>query len=221
VPTSPGSLREATTVPTTRASSTPLLLQLDGVDHAHDGGVHRRVLQAEGHARGGSGHHEDAVAQARVDGVHGHHVRGLVLPAGVGGAHYEQLGPHELLVLARGHHGADDASEDQPYLPALPAMGKTSSRLVCGRGITWTETSSPTRRAAAAPASVAALTAATSPRTSAVTEPAPIFSQPTSVTLAAFTMASAASIMATSPLVSTIPNASPMADPPELLNADC
>src|SRR5512142_1354557 len=76
--------------------------------------------------------------------------------------------------------------------------------------MTCTETSSPTRRAAAAPASVAALTAATSPRTIAVTYPAPIFSQPTSVTLAAFTMASAASIMATRPLVSTIPNASPI-----------
>src|SRR5262249_34278094 len=53
-------------------------------------------------------------------------------------------------------------------LAALP-MGNTSSRLACGRGMTWTETSSPTRRAAAAPASVAAFTAATSPRTIAVT----------------------------------------------------
>ena len=41
--------------------------------------------------------------------------------------------------------------------------------VACGRGITCTETSSPTRRAAAAPASVAALTAATSPSTMAVT----------------------------------------------------
>ena len=64
--------------------------------------------------------------------------------------------------------------------------------------------------AAAAPASVAAFTAATSPRTIAVTYPAPIFSQPTSDTLAALTIASAASIIATSPLVSTIPSASPM-----------
>src|SRR5579864_6785033 len=76
--------------------------------------------------------------------------------------------------------------------------------------MTWTDTSSPTRRAAAAPASVAALTAATSPRTIAVTYPAPIFSQPTSVTFAALTMASAASIIATRPLVSIIPNASPI-----------
>ena len=39
----------------------------------------------------------------------------------------------------------------------------------CGRGMTWTLMSSPTRRAAAAPASVAALTAPTSPRTKIVT----------------------------------------------------
>src|SRR5262249_16800480 len=89
-------------------------------------------------------------------------------------------------------------------------MGSAPPRFACGRGITWTETSSPTRRAAAAPASVAALTAATSPRTMAVTYPAPIFSQPTSVTFAAFTIASAASIIATRPFVSTMPSASPM-----------
>src|SRR4029077_21076311 len=100
------------------------------------------------------------------------------------------------------------------YFPplALP-IGSTSSRLGCGRGITCTAINSPTRRAAAAPASVAALTAATSPRTSAVTYPEPIFSQPTSETLAAFTMASDASIIATKPRVSIIPKASPI-DPP-------
>src|SRR5687768_113516 len=87
-------------------------------------------------------------------------------------------------------------------------IGRLSSTLPCGRGITCTLTSSPTRRAAAAPASVAAFTAATSPRTIAVTKPAPIFSYPTSVTFAAFTIASAASIIATRPFVSTIPSAS-------------
>src|SRR5262245_35374805 len=86
--------------------------------------------------------------------------------------------------------------------------GRFSSTAECGRGITWTLISSPTRRAAAAPASVAAFTAATSPRTIAVTKPAPIFSYPTSVTFAALTIASAASIIATSPFVSTIPRAS-------------
>src|SRR5262245_56104163 len=64
------------------------------------------------------------------------------------------------------------------YFPPLnwSATGRFSSTDECGRGMTCTLTSSPTRRAAAAPASVAALTAATSPRTIAVTNPPPIFS---------------------------------------------
>src|SRR6187455_314813 len=75
--------------------------------------------------------------------------------------------------------------------------------------MTWTPTSSPTLRAAAAPASVAALTEATSPRTIAVTRPASTFWYPTKTTFAVFTMASAASIMPTRPRVSTMPSASP------------
>src|SRR5436305_11378373 len=75
--------------------------------------------------------------------------------------------------------------------------------------MTCTPTSSPTRRAAAAPASVAAFTEPTSPRTMAVTRPASTFCQPTNTTLAVFTMASAASIMPTRPRVSTRPSASP------------
>src|SRR5438067_4583198 len=75
--------------------------------------------------------------------------------------------------------------------------------------MTWTPTSSPTRRAAAAPASVAAFTDPTSPRTIAVTSPASTFCQPTKTTLAAFTIASAASIMPMRPRVSIMPSASP------------
>ncbi len=55
---------------------------------------------------------------------------------------------------------------------------------------------------------MAALTAATSPTTSAVTMPLPIFCQPINVTLAAFSMASLASTSGTSPLVSIMPRAS-------------
>src|SRR4051812_15268863 len=88
-------------------------------------------------------------------------------------------------------------------------IGKILSRPSAGRGITCTPTSSPTRRAAAAPASVAAFTEATSPRTIAVTSPASTFCQPTNTTFAALTMASAASTMPTRPRVSTIPSASP------------
>src|SRR4029450_13397702 len=122
----------------------------------------------------------------------------------------EQLGADEPLVLARRHDGADDLREDRLAFTVAFPIGSASSRFAWGRGVTCTETSSPTRRAAAAPASVAAFTAATSPRTNAVTYPAPIFSHPTSVTLAALTMASAASIIATRPLVSTMPSASPI-----------
>src|SRR5262245_45051029 len=76
--------------------------------------------------------------------------------------------------------------------------------------MTWTPTSSPTRRAAAAPASVAAFTEPTSPRTIAVTRPASTFCQPTKTTLAALTIASAASTMPTRPRVSIMPSASPI-----------
>src|SRR5215211_6198129 len=77
----------------------------------------------------------------------------------------------------------------------------------CGRGITWTDMTCPTWLAASDPASVAALTAPTSPWTSTDTSPAPTCSRPMIVTLAAFTMASAAAKAATYPLVSTNPMA--------------
>ena len=69
-------------------------------------------------------------------------------------------------------------------------------------------TTSPTRLAAAEPASMAALTAATSPTIIAVTRPLPIFCQPISVTFAAFNIASLASTSAVRPLVSIMPRAS-------------
>src|SRR5579862_1612819 len=87
-----------------------------------------------------------------------------------------------------------------------------SPRPSTGLGITCTPMSSPTFRAAAAPASVAALTDATSPRTMLVTIPASTFCQPTNVTLAVLTIASVASTMPTNPRVSTMPSASPVCD---------
>ena len=77
----------------------------------------------------------------------------------------------------------------------------------CGRGMTWTETTSPALPAATAPASVAAFTAPTSPRTMTVTRPPPISRWPSTCTLAALTMASAASMAPTRPLVSISPSA--------------
>jgi len=53
------------------------------------------------------------------------------------------------------------------YFFAAACFGSTSWTSSCGRGITCTLTTSPTVRAAWAPASVAALTAATSPMTTA------------------------------------------------------
>src|SRR5699024_7471514 len=85
--------------------------------------------------------------------------------------------------------------------------GRIFSTSLWGLGITCVATSSPSLEAAVLPLSTAALTAPTSPRTITVTSPLPIFSVPTRVTSAAFVIASAASIAAVSPLVSTIPNA--------------
>src|SRR5206468_2214912 len=164
--------------------------------------------------------------------IHGNQVIPFGLPARIDGPRDEELVADEARILAGRDDRPDDFGEEHisvargslrdasaersdsraidrradrrryAFAPTALPIGSVSSRLACGRGMTCTDTSSPTRRAAAAPASVAALTAATSPRTIAVTYPAPIFSQPTSVTFAAFTIASAASIIATSPFVS-------------------
>src|SRR4051812_43547852 len=81
----------------------------------------------------------------------------------------------------------------------------------CGRGITCTLTTSPTRPAASAPASTAARTAATSPLSVIATRPLPTLCCSTNVTLAALSAASHASTAATIPLVSINPIASPFA----------
>src|SRR2546425_10720091 len=67
---------------------------------------------------------------------------------------------------------------------------------------------SPTRRAAMEPASVAAFTDPTSPRTRTATQPLRRYSLPIRTTLAVFTIASAASTAPTKPRVSINPNAS-------------
>src|SRR6185369_476887 len=66
---------------------------------------------------------------------------------------------------------------------------------------------SPAFSAATAPASVAAFTAPTSPRTITVTKPPPISRWPRICTFAALTIASAASIAPTRPFVSIKPSA--------------
>src|SRR5207247_1893458 len=92
--------------------------------------------------------------------------------------------------------------------PVLFALGIIPPKSSWGRAMTWTLITVPTRPAASAPASTAAFTAATSPRTNAVTMPLPALSQPIISTLAAFSIASVPSIRDTSPLHSSRPSAS-------------
>src|SRR4051794_36372443 len=92
--------------------------------------------------------------------------------------------------------------------PGVFFLGIIPPRSSCGRAMTWTEMTVPTRPAASAPASMAAFTAATSPLTNAVTMPLPALSQPIISTLAALSIASVPSIRDTSPLHSSRPSAS-------------
>src|SRR5688500_2422470 len=75
--------------------------------------------------------------------------------------------------------------------------------------MTCEPTSSPTRPAASAPASTAAFTLPTSPRTIVVTNAPPIWIVLTTSTFAALVIASVASTSATQPLVSMSPRAFP------------
>src|SRR3989440_4883626 len=88
------------------------------------------------------------------------------------------------------------------------ALGIIPPRSSCGRGMTWTLMTVPTRPADSAPASTAAFTAATSPFTKAVTMPLPALSHPIISTFAAFSIASLPSIRETRPLHSSRPSAS-------------
>src|SRR5262249_9941409 len=111
-------------------------------------------------------------ADARVYGVDRDQIIPFRLPARIDGAGNQKLVADESRILAGRNDGPDDFREEHcsyAFAPAALPIGSVSSRLACGRGMTCTDPSSPPRRAAAAPASVAALTAATSPRTIAVT----------------------------------------------------
>src|SRR5882672_4926179 len=197
------------------------LAEFNGVDDADNRRIHRTVLQAGRHACRTAADDEDCFADAGIHGVHGHEVTAFGFAARIHGTRDEQLAADQPGILPGRHHRSHDlcqehsallyqahaATRSQAFAPDALPIGSTSSRFACGRGITWTDTSSPTRLAAAAPASVAAFTAATSPRTITVTKPPPTYSLPISVTLAALTMASAASIAPIRPLVSTMPSA--------------
>ena len=175
-----GPLRVATTVPTTRARNT-VLLHLDAVDHADDARRPRAVLEAGGHARGGAGHDQRRGRCGRRPRCRRRPCgRASSLPLGSVVRPRAELRAHEPLVLRAWPPTVPttrprimrQGGVERITSEALP-MGRTSSRLrVRTRDHVDGDAARP-RRAAAAPASVAALTAATSPRTSAVTYPDP------------------------------------------------
>src|SRR5262249_33352737 len=153
----------------------PRAVDLDGVDDRHDGRVHRTVLGDPGLPRRAARRVEDDLAQPGADGIGGDDRRARRLAVEVARLHHEELEPLELRLLARGDDGPHHDPHLHGYFPSLASFcrpsGSTRSMLACGRGITCTETSSPTRSAARWPASVAAFTAATSPRTIAALSP--------------------------------------------------
>ena len=114
---------------------------------------------------------EHVLALAGADRVDGHHASPPVsLPSGPAGAQHQELQALEALLLAawRPRGRAPLPGSWPAYASAWRPSGITASTLACGRAITCTATTSPTRVAAVWPASQAALTAATSPRTMAV-----------------------------------------------------
>src|SRR5262249_10185644 len=129
------------------------------------------------HPRGTAADNEHGFTHSGVHGIDSDQMIPFRFTFRIDGPNHQQLVAHQSRILARRDDGADNLSEKHErgsashYAFALDALpiGGASSRCAGGRGITWTETSSRTRRAAAAPASVGALTAATSPRTIAVT----------------------------------------------------
>src|SRR5688572_22003970 len=169
-------LTVATTVPMTRASCISFLgsHDIDSIDHADDSGIHRRIFHVLRQPRARTRDNQHAFMKSCADSVDGDDVAARVRSIKIDGPDDEQLLSFQPFVFLRRYDCADNPRDD--HARAWFVIGIASSTLPCGRGITCTLTSSPTRRAAAAPASVAAFTAATSPRTMAVTKPAPIFS---------------------------------------------
>src|SRR5262245_18418811 len=136
------------------------------IDNADDRSIDRGVLAAGGHSGRAALNDQYLFSYYRMNCVDSDDVALVVVAIGIHGTADQQFLAFESRILSRRDHGPDDARQ---YHRELLPIGRTSSRFECGRGMTWTLINSPTRRAAAAPASVAAFTAATSPRTMAVT----------------------------------------------------
>src|SRR5262249_5264124 len=142
-----------------------LALALDDVDDAADDVVDGPVLRHLGEPRGRTRGNEHDLADAGPDRIdRDDRVPGR-LEAAVDLTPEQQLAPREPGVLAGAHHGAQHLGENHRYFCLPPTasrwrIGSASSSWPCGRGMTCTDTTSPTFAAAAAPASVAARTAA-------------------------------------------------------------
>jgi len=145
-------------------------IQVHLVDNADDGVVDGLSLQPSAMAGAAAGDRDHAFADTRATVSDADHVAALVLPV-----RRDRLEDEELLASRRGSLRVATtvpttrarimgSSRPVTYRALrLPlAIGRMNSRLSWGRGITCTAINSPTRRAAAAPASVAARTAATS-----------------------------------------------------------
>src|SRR5256885_4250238 len=162
---------------------------LDCVDDGHDRRIDGTILGDAGLPRRRSAGVEHYLAEACAHRVDGDDQRADRLPFRIGAPDEQELEPGKVLLLARGDDRSDDAAEEHPgpayfFTPAAETppsspisrrasavrpRGRAASMLAWGLGMTCTETSCPTRSAPRAPASVAAFTAATSPRTIAVT----------------------------------------------------
>src|SRR5262245_16779161 len=148
-PSSDGSF----TVDTTRPITLPryisvhrLLILCDLINNPDDCRIDGRVFTTLCHARRASLHNDDPFAKPRMDGIDSYHVTFLIIAVGIDQSANEQLFPFEPRIFPRGNDGPDNPGEHHGrcYLDVFP-MGRTSSRLEWGLGITWTLMSSPTR----------------------------------------------------------------------------
>src|SRR4029450_11684546 len=89
---------------------------VDGVDDADDGGVHRAVLHAGRHAGGAAADDEHRFAHTGVHGIDGHPGAALGLAVRVHRPGDQKLVADEPRVLPRGDDGPDDAGEDHARL---------------------------------------------------------------------------------------------------------
>src|SRR5438128_9441986 len=132
-PASESFLTVATTVPMTRASCISLSY-INGIDHADNCRIHRRILHALCETGAGAGDHQHALMKACANCIDGNNVAGRVRAVDVDGTDDEQFLSFQPLVFLRRYNRAQNACDDHALDCAL--IGIASSTLPCGRGIT-------------------------------------------------------------------------------------